>query len=64
MNADKKHIIDLVVNMWYNDLELIGTSSDFEIWCEDNIKNEKQKELMDKVKNHVDAITNIFEDEF
>ncbi|MFR2889536.1 MAG: hypothetical protein ACLTDM_15205 [Clostridium butyricum] len=49
--------------MWENDLINENESSDFEVWCEDNLENEKQIELMKHVKDHVNTITYLLDDE-
>lgn len=57
MNEDQKHMSDMMENYLY-DCQENGTS-DFEVWCEDNIENNEQKNLLYKIKNHVDAIANL-----
>lgn len=61
MDKNKKHMLDLIVNMWYNELELGNGTSDFEGWCEDNIENKEQEVLLEKLKDHVNDITYILE---
>lgn len=31
----------------------------FEIWCIDNLETEEQKVIMEKIKHHVDAISDV-----
>lgn len=63
MDKDKLHILNLIIGMWENDLINENGSSDFEIWCEDNLENEKQIELMKQVCDHVNTITYLLDDE-
>jgi hypothetical protein len=63
MNKNKLHILNQIINMWYNDLELENGTEPFEGWCEDNIENEEQRELLERVKIHVDAITDILDED-
>ena len=64
MNVHQNKVFDLMINMWYNELEngkdfqSEGVSM-FEIWCIDNLETEEQKAIMEKIKNHVDAISDI-----
>ena len=57
MNEDKLKILNLITNMWHNDIELKNGIGEFEIWCKDNLDNANQMDLMNKVKVHVDAIS-------
>lgn len=63
MDKDKFQILSLIMNMWENDLIEGNGGECFEGWCEDNIENEEQKRLMYEVKGHVDAITDILDEE-
>lgn len=62
MDKDKLRILNLIINMWENDLINENGAEDFENWCDDNIENKEQRKLMNKVKSHVDAITYILDD--
>lgn len=57
MNKNKKVLYDLMENFFYN-CELNG-SSDFEIWCEDNLTNDEQESLLYEMKEHVNAIAEL-----
>jgi thiaminase len=69
MNNDKKRIFDLITSMFFYRLELdnkkhyveANKEEFFEDWCEGYVENEIQIELMNKVKNHVDNIIYILE---
>ena len=63
MSKDSLKIMNMIIDMWHNDLELGNGSSSFEDWCKDNIDNQEQAMLVYKVKNHVDEITFILESE-
>ena len=62
MNVHQRVVFDLITNMWYNELEngkdfqTEGVSM-FEEWCIDNLETEEQKAIMEKIKHHVDAIS-------
>lgn len=64
MNVHQRVVFDLMINMWYNELEngkdfqTEGVSM-FEEWCEDNLTTEEQKTIMEKIKHHVDAISDV-----
>jgi hypothetical protein len=45
------------MGMWEHGIIEGNELEAFEVWCDENIENEEQKELLDKVKNHVDIIT-------
>lgn len=65
MNIHQSRVYHLIHNMWYNELETCegmnetDSISNFETWCEDNLDSEEQKAIMEKVKHHVDAISEI-----
>jgi transcriptional regulator CtsR len=54
---NKLHILNLIIDMWDNNIINENGIEDFENWCDDNIENEEQRELLNLVKNHVDAIS-------
>jgi hypothetical protein len=57
MDADKRKIYDLMKN-FFCDCEKNG-SSDFAVWCEDNIENERQDKLCLLMTDHVNAIADL-----
>lgn len=62
MDENKKHILNLIIDLWQTKL-LEGDNGElFEIWVEENIENEEQMKIFNAVKNHVDAITCIMDD--
>lgn len=63
MDKNKEHVLNLIMGMWENDLIEQNGCESFEDWCDENIENQEQKELMNKVKGYVDAITDIFDEE-
>lgn len=54
MNNTQKHLYGLIETYFYN-CENFGCS-DFVIWCEDNLENDEQKALFNKIKNEVNYI--------
>jgi len=67
MDKNKERILDLIIGMWENNLRDENGGESFEGWCapgvDDNIENEEQLILMNKVKNYVDAISDILDDD-
>lgn len=57
MNENKLHILNLIIGMWEHGIIGGNELEAFEVWCDENIENEEQKELLTNIKNHVDAIT-------
>lgn len=57
MDRNKLKILNLIMDMWDDYLIKNNGVGDFEGWCNGNVDNEEQRELIDKVKYHVDAIT-------
>lgn len=59
MNNAQKHVYGLIETYFYI-CENFGYS-DFTVWCEDNIDDDEQKALFDKIKDEVNYIAdNLF----
>lgn len=54
MNKNKKHVAGLIENFFY-DCEQNGVS-DFNTWCEDNIENGAQLNILELVYDSVQQI--------
>lgn len=63
MDKDKLQILSLIIGMWKSDLVDGGCAECFEVYCDENIENEEQRQLMNKVKDYVDEITYILGEE-
>jgi len=67
MDKNKEQILNLIIGMWDNNLRDENGGESFEGWCapgvDDMIENEEQLNLMHKVKDYVDAISDILSDE-
>lgn len=59
MKEDKMHLLGLIIGMWKNNIIEGNGGEYFEDWCNENLHNEEQRSLMNKVKDHVDTISYI-----
>lgn len=58
LDGDKKVLYDLM-NNYFVDCEISG-HSEFKTWCEDNLENTVQEQMLEKIQAHVDAIADFF----
>lgn len=54
MTKNQKVLYDLMEDYFYSCKQ--NGYSDFEVWCEDNIENELQKDLLFAIVEHVNSI--------
>lgn len=58
LDGDKKALYDLM-NNYFVDCEISG-HSEFKTWCEGNLENDAQKQMLEKIQAHVEAIADFF----
>ncbi len=58
LDGDKKVLYDLM-NNYFVDCEISG-HSEFKTWCEDNLENAAQEQMLEKIQAHVEAIADFF----